>query len=133
MKYYRNIFSYLNIYVSTPMSCTSKFSSYVTRISHFLIINEFFTNPTSVTWLKLFFFFISHDQIFIKMFFNYFSTVFILPKNCFNKFISSIFTSVNNNWLTKFIIKTNKLVSKSTRNVILIFFWVRTFITFNTV
>ena len=47
------------------------------------------------------------------------------------KIIGSIFTSKNNYWLGKFIINTNKLVSKTTRNVILILFWVRTFITFN--
>ena len=52
-------------------------------------------------------------------------------KNCFNKFISS--TSKNNYWLSKFIIKTSNLVSKTTRNVILIFVWVEPFITFNTV
>ena len=54
-----------------------------------------------------------------------------LFKNCFNKFISSIFTSVKNNWFTKSIINKNNFVSKTTRNVILIFFWARTFITFN--
>ena len=38
----------------------------------------------------------------------------------------------NNNQFTKFIINTNKLASKTTRNVILILFWLRTFRTFNT-
>ena len=59
---------------------------------------------------------------FVKMFFHYFLAVFIFFKNFFNKFISSIFTSVSNNWLTKFIINTNKFISKTTRNVNLIFF-----------
>ena len=113
----------MKIYVTTPMSYTSKFASYMTMISNFfiVIINEFFTYSTRVTWFKLFFFF-THDQIFVKVFFHYFFTILILFKNCFNKFTSSIFTSKNSYWLGKFIINTNKLVSKTTRNVILIFF-----------
>ena len=122
MKYYRNFFSQLKVYVTTSISCTFKFSSCVAMISNFfiIIINDF-TNHASVTRLKLFFFF-THDQIFVKVFFHYFFTILILFKNCFNKFVSSIFTSKNNYWLSKFIINTNKLVSKTTRNVILIFF-----------
>ena len=109
------------------MSCTSKFSSYVTMISNFfiVIINEFFTNPASVTRLKLFFYF-THDQIFVKSFFHYFFTVFKLFKNCFNKFISSIFTSKSNYWLSKFIINTKIFLSKTTRKKILISFLSRT-------
>ena len=124
VKYYRNMFA-------TPMNCTSKFSCYVTMISNLfiVIINGFLTNLASITLLKLFFFF-GHDQILVKFFFHYFLTVFILFKNCFNKFISSVFISKNNG-LTKSIINTKKLVSKTTLNVILIFFWVRVFITFN--
>ena len=68
----------------------------------------------------------------LKCFFHYFFTILILFKNGFDKFISNIFTSKNNYWLGTFIINTSKLVSKTTRNVILIFFWIRTFITFNT-
>ena len=120
--------------VTTPMSRTSKFFSYVTMISNFLIAitNEFFTYPTCVTWLKFFFLFFTHDKIFVKVFFYYIPTVFKLFRNRFNKFISSIFISKNNYWLGKFIINTNKLVSKTTRNVILILFWLEPFITFNT-
>ena len=134
MKYYRKFFSQLKIYVTTPMSCSTNFSSHVTMISSFfiVIINEFFTNPASVTWLKFFFFFFTLDQIFVKMFFHYSFTVFKLFKNRFNKFISSIFTSKNNYWVSKFIINTKKFLSKTSMNVILIFFWVRNFITFNT-
>ena len=123
VKYYKNFLSQLKIYVTTPMGCTSKFCSYVTMISNFLIviINKFFTNPTSVTLLKLIFFF-SYDQIFVEMFFHYFFAVLIILKNCFNKFISCIFAYKNNNWLTKLIIDVNNFVSKTTRNVILIFF-----------
>ena len=123
-KYYRNVFSQLKIYVTTPMSCTSKFSSHMTVISNFFIVilNEFFTNPARVTRLKLPFVFLTYNQIFVKVFFLYFFIVLKLFKNRFNKFLSSIFTSKNNDWLSKFIINTNKFVSKTTRNVILIFF-----------
>ena len=107
--------------------------NFVTMISYFFLFNEFFTYPTYVTWLKLLFFFFSHDQIFVEMFFSYFFIVFILFKNCFNKFVSIIFTSVKNNWFTKSIISTNKFVSKITRNVILICFWAKTLTNFNTV
>ena len=105
------------------MSCTSKFSSYIIMISYFfvVIINEFFTNPTSITRSKWFFFF-NHDQIFVEEFSHYFFTVFKIFKDRFNKFISSICNSKNNNWLTKFIININNLVSKTAGNVILIFF-----------
>ena len=108
--------------LTTPMSYASKFTSYVTMISYFFIvkINEFFTSPTGITQLKLFFFF--PDQIIAKVFFHYFFTVFKLFKNRFNKFISSISTSKKNYWLRDFIINRNKFVIKTTNNVILIFF-----------
>ena len=124
MKYYRNFFSQLKIYVATPMSCIFKFTSYMTIISNFFIvmINEFFTNPASVAWLILVFFFFSYDQVFVKLFFHYFFTEFILSQNCFNKFISSVLTLKNNNWHTKSIINANNFVSKTTRNMIMVFF-----------
>ena len=133
MKYYRNLFSQLKIFVTTPMSCTSQFYSHMAMISNFfiVIVNVFFTNLASVTQFELFFFFI-HDQIFVKVFFHYLFTVFKLFKNCFNKFITSIFTSKNNYLLSKLVINTNKFVSKTTRNVILVFFWIRNFTVFNT-
>ena len=68
----------------------------------------------------------------LKMLFHYFFTVFVLFKNCLNKSISSISTFINNNWFNKFITYTNKLVRKTARNLILIFFCVKTFIAFNT-
>ena len=95
MKYYGNFFSQMKIYVTIPMSCGSKSSSYVTMICKFFIvmINKFFRNPARITQLKLFFFSFTHDQIFVKLFFYYFLAIFILLKNCSNKFISWIFTS----------------------------------------
>ena len=65
-------------------------------------------------------------QTFVKMFFHYFFTVTKLFKHHLNKFISHIFTPVKNNWLAKFIINTNKFISKIARNVILIFFCIKT-------
>ena len=95
---------------------------------------SFFTNPAIVTWLVFFFFFFffffSYDQIFMKIFFHYFFTVFTLFKNCFNKFISSIFISKNDNWLTQSIINANSFVSKTTRNTIVLFLWVGPFTNF---
>ena len=76
--------------------------------------------------------FFTHDQIFVKMFFHYFFTIPILYENFFSKLISSFSTSINNYWLDKSIINTKKLVSKTARNVILILFLVRTFITLST-
>ena len=130
MKYYKNFFSHFKIYITTPMSCISIFSCYMTMISYLFIIIQFFKYPACVTWSKIFFFF--PVMIKFSLFFDCFFTVFILFKNCFYKSISTIFTSTNNNWFTKFIINTTKLVRKSARNVILIFFYVKTFIDFNT-
>ena len=135
VKYCRNVFGQLKIYVTIPMCCTSKFTSYVTMISNvfFIIINTFFTKPTTVTLLKQMFFFCIHDQMFIKLFVHYFLAIFMLLNNCFNKFITSIFPSIIKDWLSKLIINTNKAkLSEATRNVILISFCVRAFITFNT-
>ena len=126
MACYRNFLVNWN-FVTTPMSCASKFSSYVTMVSYFFIVifNEFFAYPTGVTWRKLFFFVFSHDQIFVEMFFSsLFFTVFILFKNCFNQFISSIFTFKNNNWCTK-----TTAIAKLQGMWSWYFFWARTFIT----
>ena len=109
MKYYSKLFSSLKILnedVTITMSCASIFSSYVTMVPHFFIaiINTFFTNPASVSWFKLlfFFFFFFFALVFfpfkflfkflLRYFFHYFFTIFVFLKNCFKKFISSIFT-----------------------------------------
>ena len=96
------------------MSCACKFASYKTMISYFfvVIINEFFTNPASLLdW----FFFFTHDQIFVKVFFHYFFTILILFKNCFNKFVSSIFASKDNYLLSKFIINTKQVCKQNNK------------------
>ena len=130
MKNYRNFFSKLKIYVTTPTSCTSKFQvmlqwsltfSALSSMS-FSQIRQVLRDCSSSFSLMI--------KFLLKCLFiiHYSFTILIFFKNCFNKFISSIFTSKNNYWLGKFIINTNKPVSKTTRNVILIHFWVRTFI-----
>ena len=121
------------MYITNPTSSTSKFTIYMTMIPYFffIIVSKFFTNLTTVTLLKQLFFFFTHDQIFIKVFVHYFSAIFILLKNCFNKLIGCIFTLINNNWLSKRIINANNFVNKTTSNLILIFFWVRTFTDFS--
>ena len=131
MKFNKNFFGQFKICIAAPMSSTSLFSCFMAMISYFFIFNEFFTYPAYVTRSKIFLLF-SHDQMFVKMVFHYFFTVFVLFKNCLNKSISSISTFINNNWFNKFITYTNKLVRKTARNVILIFFCVKTFIAFNT-
>ena len=83
-------------------------------------------------FVKKMFFFYTHGQIFVKVLVHYFSAVLVLLKNCFNKFISCIFSSINSKSLSKPYINTNNFVSKTTRSVILIFFCVTTFIAFNT-
>ena len=127
VKYYKNFFGLLKVHVKTPMGCASKFSSYMTMIYNFFIaiINKFFTNSApviSTNFAEINILFPTYDQIFVKAFFHYFFAVLILFKNWFNKIISSLFTSKNNNWLTKSVIHTNNFVSKTTGNVILIFF-----------
>ena len=127
MKYYRNFLTTqwaapLNFPVTWqwPITFSTSLSMSFSQIQQVLL-----------KWNCLLFFF-THDQIFVKMFFGYFFAVFKLFKNRFNKFIRSIFASKKNYWFSKFIINTNKFVSKTTRNVILILFWVRAFKTFNT-
>ena len=90
-----------------------------------------FLQIQKVTSLILSFFFFSYDQIFVKLFFHYFFTVLILIKNCFNNFISSVFTPKNNSRFTKSIINANNFVSKTTRNMIMVFFSVEPLINFN--
>ena len=60
----------------------------------------------------------------LKCFFIIFFTIIIFFKNCFNKSINCIFFSVKNNLFTKFIINTNNVISKTARNMILVFFCV---------
>ena len=120
------------------MCCTSKFTSYVTMISNFffMIINNdevFFykSNNCYFVEINVLFFFSLMIKFLLKCLFITFFAIFILLKNCFNKFISCIFTPINNNLPSKPIINTNNFISKTTRNVVLIFFCVRTFRTFN--
>ena len=124
MKYYRNFFSQLKINITVPMSRTSIFLFYMIIISCFIITcsKQFVTYAAFVTWLKSFFIFYSHDKIFIEMIFYHIFTIILLFKNCFNKYIDCIFTSVKNSWFAKSIINTYNFVSKPARNMFLILF-----------
>ena len=97
------------------MSCVSKFSSYVSKSLTFSL-------SSSMSFLHIQHLLLDWNCSSSSLVFVTFFTVFILFTNCFNKFISSIFTSKNNHWLGKLIINTNNFVSKTTRNVILILF-----------
>ena len=104
------------------MTTPSLFTSYMAMISHVIIkINQFTKNPTNITPFKFFIFFSSHNQVFIKMFFHHSPTIIILFKNTLNKCNHCTFTSVKYNIFTEFIINTNNLISKTTRNMVLIF------------
>ena len=72
--------------------------------------------PALVTWFKAFFIICSRDKIFIKVLFYHQSTIPILIKNRCNELINYIF-----------IINAYNLVTKSTRNMLLIFFSIGTF------
>ena len=91
MTYYRNFFSWrfmLQLQWDVPLnfSVTWQWSNFF-----IIIINEFLTNPESVTILKLFFFF-THGQIFVKVF-VVFVKVFVccLQYSYSLKLVSSIF------------------------------------------
>ena len=134
MKYYRNFLVSLRFTLQLrwaaptiwqwPLTFSSSMS--FPHIQQVLIDRKFFSSFSIMI------------KFLLRCFFHYFFAVFILFKNCINKSISTIFTSINNNSLLnllsthRFVINTNKLVSKNARNVVLIFFCVKTFITINT-
>ena len=62
------------------------------------------------------------------MFFYHLFPIIVFFKNCFNKSIDCIFSSVKNNWLAKFITNTYNFVSKTARNMSLVFFGIRSII-----
>ena len=116
MTYYRNFFSWrfmLQLQWGAPLnfSVTWQWS----LIFFIVIINEFFTNPESVTILKLFFFF-THGQIFVKVFVCYFFAVLILFKACvlyfYQIFIFNQMIALPKLW-KMFFISSKKLFSFS--------------------
>ena len=124
MKYYRNFFNLrliLQLHIAEPPYFP------VTWISYFYIFwsKQFITYPAIKIWFKTCFIFYRHDKIFIKMIFHDYLAIIILFKNCFNKFIGCIFSSVKNNWLAKSIINTYNFVSKIAKNVFMIYFSTR--------
>ena len=135
MKYYRNVLSQLKVMLqlqwAEPLTFLVMWQWSLT-FSSSLLMSFSQIQQVLLDWIILLLFHLWSSQIFVKMFIHFFFTILINFKNCFNKFINSIFTSKKNYLLDKFIITTKKFVSKTTRNVILIFFWERTFTTFNT-
>ena len=124
MKYYRNFFSQSKINIETLMSRTSLFSCHMIIISSVIIScsKQFIIYPAFITWLNSSFILYSHYKIFIEIFSYYAFIIIRLFKNCFNKFIDFIFSSLRNNWLAKFIINTYNFVSKTAKSMFLIFF-----------
>ena len=117
MKYYNNFFVQLKINITTPISRTSTFSCYMIMISCVIIscTKQFVTYSAFITSLRYSFMFYIHEQIFVKMVFYHLFAIFIFFKNCTNKFMDYIFSSVKNNCLADFI-------SKPARNMCVIFF-----------
>ena len=134
MKYHRYFFTNFKINITTIMCRTPIFTSDVTMISHSIIIifNQFTTNPTNITSFKFFIFFSTYDYVFIEIFSHNFFTILVFIKNYLNKFKNCIFSSVQHNTFTVFIINTHNFISKTTRNMILIFFGIRKAFIINT-
>ena len=124
MKYYRKFLSQFKINITTPMSRTSRFYCYMIMISYFIVFcsKHFILYPAFITSFKTSFIFCRHGKIFIKMFFYYFFAILFFFNNSFNKFIDCIFSSAKNKWFAKSIINTYSFVSKTARNMFLIFY-----------
>ena len=114
------MFSQFKICIAAPLSSTSIFSCYMTMISYFFIINQFFTYQVLLD-RKFSFSFSVIIRFLLKYFFNYFFRAFVIFKNCLNKSISSILISIKKIGL----LNLNKIVRKTARNVILMFFCVK--------
>ena len=115
------------------MCSFSVFTSDVTMISYFIfrVSNQSTSNSTNISQFKSFILFCTHNQVFIKILSQNFSVIIILNKNRSNEFVNSILLSVQHNLFAIFIINTNNLISKATKNMILIFLCVRNIIITN--
>ena len=125
MKYYRNVLSQLKVMLQLQWAAPLTFLvmwQWSLTFSSSLLMSFSQIQQVLLDWIILLLFHFWSSQIFVKMFIHFFFTILINFKNCFNKFINSIFTSKKNYLLDKFIISTKKFVSKTTRNVILYFF-----------
>ena len=143
--YFSNSFRITLIFTSNlPISCIIKWLLQPLRLSNitgiFLVnlrlilqsqslVSSSTNNPAFVIWFKASFILYSHDKIFIKVLFYHLFTIPILLKNHFNKLVDCLFSSVKNNWLVKSIVKTYNFVSKTARNMSLVFFSLRTITT----
>ena len=75
----------------------------------YYLIQTFFHHPKS-------------DKSFLKCVFITFQRFFILIRNLCNEFMNSIFSSVKSNWFAKSIINAHDFISKTARNMLLVFF-----------
>ena len=127
MKYYSHFFTNFQINITTPMTRSSLFTTYMTMISDLIIINnnQFTKNLTNIRPFKFFILLSSHDQVFAEMLFDHISTIIIFFEIALNNFKNCIFLSMQHNIFTKFIVNTDKFISKTTKNVILIFLGIR--------
>ena len=94
-------------------------TGHMIMISYFIISHC--KQSTTYSALITFFIIYSQDTIFVKLFYNR-STAPILIKNCCNKFIDCIFSSVENNWLAKSVVNAHNFTNKNARNMLLTFF-----------
>ena len=123
MKCCRNFFGQFKINITIWMRRTSIFHCNMiiipyflsSSVTHFLHIQHLLLNWNLLQKFR-------HDKIFIKIIFYHFFAIIIFFKKCFNKVIDCIFPSVKNDWFAKFIINKYNFVSKTARNMILIFF-----------
>ena len=116
MKYHRNVFTYFKVDITIPMCCTSVFSSDMTIISDLL--------SKSIILPQI-------QQKCFKMLYHLF-TIIIFFKIELISLKTAFFSSVQHKILTKIIINTNTFISKTTRNIVLIFFCIRKAFIINT-
>ena len=97
---------YFPVIWSLSLTLLSPATKNLLHIQHLLLDVKFLLSSTDMT------------RFLWKCFFYHFFTTFIFFKNCFNKFIDCIFSSVKNKWFTKFIINTYNFASKTARSVL---------------
>ena len=122
MKYYRIFFSEFKINIAIPMSRASIFSCYMIMISCFIIScsKQFVSYSAFIARFKTSFYYRRQD-FYLKVFHHFFA-IFIFFKNCSNKFIECIFSSVKKKWFDEFNQYT-QLCKKYCKEYVLDTFW----------
>ena len=117
MKYCSDVFSQFKIKITIFMSRTSIFNSYMIIMSDFIISFIIF-----IASLKVFFIIYSHYKIFAKvLFIALFQYSYPLRTAVIN-LLTAFFSSAKNNRLAKSMINRHNFISKTARNMLLIFF-----------